>query len=148
MIVFQREKLSECWDESWPLFVSHWEETEQYRHQQKLNPDKDRLFAYERMGIYYYYTARDENKLIGHCGMYVMLSVHTQELIATEDTWFLLPENRKSGTGIRLHNFVKDEMKNKNVTEIMMTAKLSNKAGQIMEKLGYQHIANQYSLHL
>lgn len=147
-MIFANESIRECWDEAYELFQKHWLETESYRHQQEFNPDKERFFQYETMGAYFYFTARNGDELIGHCGMYVMPSMHTQELVATEDTWFLLPDYRKSGIGVRLHNFVKDEMKKMGVVEITMTAKLSNKAGQIMEKLGYSHVANQYSLHL
>jgi len=147
-VKFAIEQFDDCWDEIIENAEKHWFETEQYRHGQKFNPDKERYLQYEKAGIYIQFTARDKGKLAGHCGMYVMKSMHTQEVIATEDTWFLLPEYRKGRNAIKMYNFVEDEMKKRGVIEIMMTAKLGNKSNRIMEYLGYEWVARQFSKHL
>jgi len=142
------EPLRQCWDEVIENARKHWNETEQFQRGEDFNPDQNRYFQYEDMGIYLQFTMRDQDKLVGHCGMYIMPSMHTQNLIATEDTWFLLPEYRKGRNAIKLYNFVEMVMKGKGVTEINMTAKTANNAGRIMEYLGYTLTAYQYSKHL
>lgn len=126
----------------------HWHETEAYRHGQKYNLDKERYHYFNSIGFYRIYTARDDGRLVGDVGMYVTNSMHTGRVIATEDCWFLLPEYRKGRNAIRLHHFVEAELQKLGVIEISQTVKLQNGAGRILEYLGYQHIANQYSKHL
>lgn len=142
------ERLEDCWDEVVKNSREHWNETEGHRHDQSFNPDKERYLHFENMGIYYQFTVRDEGKLVGNCGMYVMKSMHTQELVATEDTWYLLPDYRKAGSGVRLYRYVEKFLENLGVVEITMSARIGNKSGQIMEKLGYNKTAYQYSKHL
>jgi hypothetical protein len=77
--------------------------------------------------------------------MYLCPSMHTQQLIATEDTFFLLPESRKGRNAIRLLDFVEAECKRRGAVEICMTAKLGNHAGRILELRGYSVVSRQYS---
>lgn len=145
---FQEERFVDAWPEFKALAEAHWHETEAYRHGQLFNPDVKRYEQYNDIGFYHLYTARVEGRLVGDVGMYVTESMHTGVRIATEDTWFLLPEYRKGRNAIRFHQFVEAEMRKHGVVEIMQTAKLGNGAGRVMEYLGYQHVANQYSKHL
>lgn len=148
MIKFSIEKIADIWDELLVNYEAHWKETEEYRYGQELNMDKERYLQYEGMGLYFMFTARDNGKLVGNFGIYVMPSMHTGKLIATEDSLFVLPEYRKDGNAAKFCKFVEDDMRRKNVWEVVMTAKVTNKAWKFMERLGYNRVAYQYSKHL
>ena len=137
VIEFNIEPLGKVWDECIELAKKHWWETEAYRHNQPFAPDFERYNQFAQVGWFLMFTARDEGKLVGYAGMYLVQSMHTQKMIATEDTWFLLPEYRKGRNAIRFYNFVEKECRSRGATEITMTVKTVNQAGKILEYLGY-----------
>ena len=144
LLRFQVERVALIWDEIYYLGQKHWAETEGYQIY-PFNPDKDRYISYNESGFYRQYTARTENgEIAGHAGIYITVSMHTQISIAQEDTWYLLPEHRKGRNALNLLKFVENDLRQMGVMELMMSAKLSNKSGRIMELSGYEHIGNQY----
>lgn len=146
-MIFGWEPLRDCWDEVMELARLHWEETEQYQRH-PLNPDKERYLHYNDTGYHRQYTVRDEGRLVGHAGMYLSRSMHTQVVMATEDTWYLLPEYRKGRNAIRFYRFIEDDLREHGVQEIHMSAKLSNSSGRIMEYLGYEFVQKGYLKHV
>lgn len=147
-LAFQEEFFPAAWAEFRAMGEQHWHETEAYRHGQQFNLDTVRYHQCNSTGFYRLYTARSNGVLVGQAGMYVTPSMHTGKMIANEDCWFLAPDYRKGRNAIRFHQFVEAEMRKLGVVEIMQTVKLVNGAGRILEYLGYQHVANQYSKHL
>lgn len=151
---FAIERLQPIWAQILFMASEHWKETEGYRHGQEFAPDAYRYFQFNQMpgagklSFYTMFTARDAGKMVGYAGMYVTSSMHTQQVIATEDTWFLLPEYRKGRNALAFYKYVEAECLEAGVVEIGMTAKLTNGAGRILEYLGYVHSSNQYSKHL
>ncbi len=144
-LVFSEERFVEAWPEFKSLAEAHWQETEMYHHGEGFNPDLKRYDHFNDIGLYHLYTVRCHGKLIGNCGMYVMPSMHTGKVVATEDTWFLCPEFRAGRNAIRFHQYVASQMKELGAVSISMTTKLTNGAGRILEYLGYSHVANQYT---
>lgn len=145
---FAIEKLKDCWDEVVELAGKHWLETQEYRHAQPFNPSFERYNQYEEMGCYLQFTARDEGRLVGYGGLYIVPSMHTQELICTEDTWYLLPEARKGFDAIKFFRFMEDECRKRGVKEVSLTAPATTRAGVIHKFLKYQKVAEVYSKHL
>lgn len=146
-MIFAREWLRDCWDEVMELAALHWQETEQYQRH-ALNPDKERYIAYNESGYHRQYTARVDGRLMGHAGMYINRSMHTQVMMAHEDTWYLRAEARKGRNAIRFYQFIEADMVGLGVEEIHMSAKLANKSGRIMEYLGYEFVAKGYLKHV
>lgn len=144
-LTFQLEKIRDCYYEVEALGLMHWHETEQYRHNQPYKPDRSRFVYYEDEGMFVIYTARDNGELVGHLGMYIAESMHTQQLIATEDTLFLRYDYRKGRNAMRLINFMVDDMRRRGVVEIMVTAK-NPRVGRLLEHLDFRPVASQYSL--
>ncbi len=147
-LVFALEPLEKVWNECMELALSHWKETEGYRHDQPFSPDFERYKQYADCGYFLIFTARDEGRCVGYAGMYLTPSMHTQQIIATEDTWFLLEDYRKGRNAIRFYNFVEDEVRRCGAVEIGMTAKMTNGAGKILQYLGYDIVSVQYSKNL
>lgn len=147
-LAFAIESMADVWPEGRELARQHWAETEMAKAGEVFNPKFERYAQYEAMGCYVHFTVRDAGRLVGQCGMYLVPSMHTQQMLATEDTWFLLPEYRKGRNAIRFYHFVAAEMKRRGATKITMTAAPYNGACRIMEYLGYTLDCYKYSKHL
>jgi hypothetical protein len=144
MLTFAIEPLIDVWPELVELYLAQWNETEAYRHGQPFDPRLERYMEYEQIGWYVLFTARDGEKLVGNIGMYLTPSMHTQQLIATEDTLFLLKEYRKGRNAITFIKFVETEAWRRGAVELMISSK-NDKTGRLMEHLDFQPVAVQYS---
>lgn len=149
MIEFAIEALPPIWPDIMRLALAHWSETEAYRHGQKFNPDAARYFAFNEIvndGVPFYtmFTARDEGRLVGYAGCYITRSMHTQKLLCSEDTYFLLPEYRKGRNAVMFYKFMENFCEQHGVEEMGMTAKKVNSVGRILEYLGFVQESSNY----
>jgi hypothetical protein len=135
---FAVERIEDMEEEIKPLHKSHWDETETARHGLPFNPDYQTFTRYERAGRYVLFTLRQDDRLLGNCAMYLDRSAHTQTLIATEDTLYLLPEARKGRTAMRFVAYIETALRQLGVHEIEISVKVVNKAGKFFEYLGYK----------
>lgn len=141
-LVFAVERIENITEEIKHLHRAHWNETEEHRHRLPLQPDYEAFIRYEQAGRYLLFTVRSEGKLLGNCAMYLDKSAHTQTLIATEDTLYLLPEARRGTVAKRFVRYVENAMKLLGVREINITVKTVNKAARFFQLLGYRHVEN------
>jgi GNAT superfamily N-acetyltransferase len=144
-MVFARERMEDVVSEMKLLHQAHWNETEAYRHGLTLNPDYEIFIRYERAGRYVLFTLRNDGRLQGNCALYLDKSTHTQTLIATEDTLYLLPETRKRRAARQFIKYCENALKSLGVKEINVSVKTVNKAGRFFRMLGYRHIENGLS---
>lgn len=143
-LVFAVEPLEKVWDEIMAVASLHWQETEGFRRGEHFAPSYARYIKCERIGFFRMYTARDGTKLCGYAGQYVTNSMHSQARISVEDQWFLLPEYRKGRNALAFVKFVEDDMLGLGVTNMQMSAKISNGIGKVLEYLGYEPISTVY----
>lgn len=141
-VTFAIERMRDIEAEIKPLHQAHWHETEGHRHGLDLNPDYETFKRYERTGRYVLFTARKAGCLVGNCAMYLGMSAHTQTLVATEDTLYLLPEARRGTTGRAFIGYVEDGLRKLGVREIDITVKTVNRAERLFRMLGYRHVEN------
>ncbi|MBN9134381.1 MAG: GNAT family N-acetyltransferase [Nitrosospira multiformis] len=141
-LVFAVERIENITEEIKHLHRAHWNETEEHRHRLPFQPDYETFIRYEQAGRYLLFTVRSEGKLLGNCAMYLDKSAHTQTLIATEDTLYLLPEARRGTVAKRFVRYVENAMKLLGVREINITVKTVNKAARFFQLLGYRHVEN------
>ena len=145
---FAVEPFATCWAEVDALARQHWTETEESRHG-KYNPDWKRYFAGDEAGWHFMCTARPNDpcsmnhRMVGYGGMWAMPSMHTQKMIANEDTFFLLPAYRKGWNAIRFLKFIESECQRRGVVEINWTDIKGN--GALLEHMGYSVVAEQWS---
>ena len=137
---FSVERIEDIADEIKPLHLAHWQETESHRHDLPFNPDYETFFRYEHAGRYILFTLRRGGELLGNCAMYLDKSAHTQTLIATEDTLYLLPEARKGRTAMQFVDYIEKALKQLGTREITITVKTVNTAGKFFRVLGYKHV--------
>lgn len=140
--VFARERMQDILEELMPLHQSHWKETEEHRHGLELKPDYDKFIQHEQAGRCAVFTLREDGRLLGNFSLYLSRSMHTQTLMATEDTLFLLPEARKGRTAGRFIGYAERGLKQLGVREINVSVKLVNKALRYFQIIGYQHVSN------
>lgn len=140
--VFSWERIEDIGEEIKPLHRAHWDETEGHRHGLPFDPDYATFTRYERAGRYLLFTVRKENRLCGNCAMYLDRSAHTQTILATEDTLYLLPVARTGRVASRFVGYVENAMRLLGASEIHITVKTVNKAGRFLRMLGYSHVEN------
>ncbi|SOD41713.1 GNAT family N-acetyltransferase [Nitrosovibrio sp. Nv4] len=140
--MFSHERIEDIADEIKPLHRAHWDETESHRHELPFHPDYDTFIRYERAGRYVLLTLRSEGNLLGNCAMYLDKSAHTQTIIATEDTLYLLPQARKGRVAASFVAYVEYALRQLGAREINITVKTVNKAGRFFRMLGYHHVEN------
>jgi len=143
--VMARERMEDIVEEMKLLHQAHWNETEMHRHGLALNPDYDEFIRYERAGRYVLFTLRNDGRLQGNCALYLDKNTHTQTLIATEDTLYLLPEARKGRAAKRFIEYCENSLKSLGVKEINVSVKTVNKVGRFFGMLGYRHLENGLS---
>jgi hypothetical protein len=135
---FAVERIEDIEEEIKPLHKSHWDEVEESRRSLTLKPDYNLFARYERAGRFILFTVRVDERLVGHCSLYLTESAHTQTLIATEDTIYLLPEARKGRNAMRFVSFVEQSLLQIGVKEIHISVKTTNKAARFFQILGYK----------
>jgi GNAT superfamily N-acetyltransferase len=147
---FHHERIADILDEIRPLHAEHWNETEGYRHGIAMKPDYPAFMAHERSGRFKLFTVRThEGKLVGNCGVYLSRSTHHQQLVATEDTLYLLPEHRRGHLARLFVEFVQTALYGAGVREIRITVKLDRQtakpmaAERLLSRMGYEHVANE-----
>lgn len=138
------ERIEDVLHEIKPVHEVHWLETESYRHSIPLNADYEYMINAERTGRFMLFTVRSpDHELVGNCMMYLTRSTHTRQWIAEEDTIFVRLEHRKGRLGVKLIKYVESVLRGLGISEIRVTVKTVNRAGDLLTALGYQHTANQ-----
>lgn len=142
MITFAEEKLSDMLDDMKRLHLEQWNETEGYRAELPFAPDYDRYLYFNSIDYYRIYAVRRDGELVGHLSLYVTKSMHTQTLLAQEDTLFLTKSARGGRTALRLFQFAEDELRKLGVREVYCSVKKGAKSKALLEYLGCVHVAD------
>lgn len=129
------------------LHASHWEETETHRHTQTLNPDYARGLELEMQGRYLLLAAvhMDTQELVGNYGIYLSKSMHTQQLIATEDTLYIAKAHRKGRLGVAMIRYAESVLRQLGVQELTVKVKKVNHVGPMIERMGYPVVATEHT---
>ena len=144
-LVFRVESFRAVLAELEPVHAAHFEETEKHLAGFELKPDYGYMAERERMGTLVQFTARDGEKLVGNLRMYLAKSLHTGNLVAEEDTFYLLPDYRKGFSAMSFLRYAEEMLVQVlGVEEIRANTKIVNAASKLMDYRGYRHVANQY----
>lgn len=140
-MIFAVEKVEDCWDEMVALAEGHYAETQGHRHYQGFQPLYERYKQQEDWGSFIQFTARVDGKMVGYGGCYVVPSMHTQAMICTEDTWYLLPEYRKGWNAIKFMRFMEKTAKERGAVDVTITTSFTTAADKVAKFLGYEPVA-------
>lgn len=104
------------------------------------NPRLDVYFAAADRGEYRTYVVFEDNDLIGYSGIWVTADMHSSELIATEDTIFVLDGHRK-GAGKALAKFILKDLEQMGVKRVTITPVTDLRVGKIWQRMGFKPVA-------
>jgi hypothetical protein len=133
---FAVERIEDIEEEIKPLHKSHWIEIG--RDPLTLRPNYEAFIKNERAGRFVMFTVRANDRLVGHCSLYLTESAHTGALIATEDALFFLEEARKGRTAQRFISYCEKALYQIGVREIEVSVKTVNRAARFFQMLGYK----------
>lgn len=143
---FSLENARETCDEMYPLYARHYAEMQDRLHRDGVEiPDfKPRLESYFKAadaGYFLHYVIRIESgQAVGYCNMYLTQDMHNGELIAKEDTLYVLPEHR-NGIGRKLVIEVRKDLQAKGVKRIFVQPVTDLRVGKIWERMGFRPVA-------
>lgn len=147
-LVFAVETVAACWEEILPLAQAHHEGAKGYRRSQPFAPSRARYHAYNESGMFRLCTARDAGRLVGYFTFYVTHSMHSQWLMAVEDTFYLHPDVRQGRNAIRFMRYIEDQCRQQGVQELLFSCEVGNPMGKILVYLDYQPVIVQHSKYL
>jgi hypothetical protein len=145
-LTFAVESFRDVLPELEPLHAAHFAETERHLAGFSLAADYDYMAERERMGGLLQFTARDAGgALVGNLRMYVNRSLHTGNLFAEEDTFYLLPRARRGRNAINFVRYAEAMLVHiVGVDEIRADTKTANGADKLFRYMGYTHVASKF----
>lgn len=128
------------------LFENHWKETEIDTEDVPVSVWKD---AYKEMydnGVLHIVTVRDNGNIVGYHVSSVQPHLnHSDTLMGFTLSFYLRPDYRLSGTGMKLLKFVEKTLEEKGVIKFYLTTKKKLDLGKLFEMLGYRPDEVTYS---
>ena len=138
MITYQVEKLETCLEEMKPLLEKHWEEVAWYKDEIDFNPDYDKYYQVEAIGMLHVVTVREDGELIGYNINFINAHLHySDHKYAVNDIIFLKPEHRHASAAIDLISFTEKELKKLGVSVMTMHMKLAHPFKSLMEHVDF-----------
>jgi GNAT superfamily N-acetyltransferase len=143
--VISKENGSETLAELFPLYATHYREMQDRLAAggikvSAFNPQIDTYIAQWESGALVNYVVRLDGKAVGYSNVYLARDMHNSDLIAQEDTVFVLKEHR-NGTGRKLVQFVLDDLRNRGVVRAHMTAMTDTRAVPLWTRMGFKPAA-------
>ena len=140
------EKFKETYSELEPLYRQHYSEmverlAGQGVHYSPYNPRLDEYIKAGDGGWLLTFVLRLDGKAVGYSNVYVTNDMHNQDLIAQEDTVFVLKEHR-TGWGRKLIKAVHEELEKRGVKRLNITTATDLRVSKLLSRMGYQHTAH------
>lgn len=143
---YQIEKFSDVIEESLPLLQKHWDELARNKDFVPLDINYEAYRLLEKSNVLRVYTVRKDAVLIGYAVYVLSFNLHYKSTkFATNDIFWLTPEYRKGMIGLRLFQFVEEQLKLEGVSVMQTTYKIAHPAAQrVLEGLGHVPIEISY----
>jgi GNAT superfamily N-acetyltransferase len=141
------EKFTETYRDLEPLYRKHYAEMTDRLAKQGIvyNLYAPRLYEYEKAcngGWLLNFVLRDDGAVCGYCNVYVTNDMHNNDLIAQEDTLFVLQEHR-NGIGKKLVQAVLAELKQREVKRLIVSAMTDLRVAKLWGRMGFKEAATQ-----
>ncbi len=143
---FSIENGADNYPEIEPLYRQHYSEMQERLGRDGIkvadfNPRLDLYFQYWRAGNLINYIVRCEGKPAGYSNVYLTGDMHNSELIASEDTIYLLPEHR-NGTGRRFSKYILADLDQRGVKRLTVEALTDLRVSKLWKRMGFKHTAH------
>lgn len=141
------ENLEERWDEFVSLFVSHYGEMQARLERDGMkvspfNPRKETYISANRRGDLLFFTVRKDGMPVGYATVYVTTDMHNQDVIAQEDTLYVLPPHR-NGVGKKFVRSILDALREGGVKRANVSAMTDLRVSALWKRMGFKHTAHQ-----
>lgn len=148
MTTFQIEDYMVVEPELQAIYPEHYEELTVSKNF-PLDPDYERYRKMSQMGILKLYTCRDDGVLIGYVVMVVGPGLHYKTcMVAHEDLYYLKKDYRKGRLGIKMFQYVEEELKKIGIDRVVMGTKVYSDNSRLFEYLGYRFYEKLYTKEL
>lgn len=139
---FNEVKFGDVIDEARPLLERHWNEIARNKDLISLDPDYERYAMLDEAGKLCVCIARENGTLVGYACYIVDYHLHYKSTLwAVSDIFWLAPECRKAGVGMRLFKFVESVLHDRGVIVMHTTFKVAHPAaGRLLEAMGHATI--------
>lgn len=144
---FSIEHGSATLKELFPLYATHYREMQARLFADGIeianfNPRVDEYVKGWNAGHIINYVVRaDDGRAVGYSNIYLTNDMHNSELIAQEDTIFLLKEHR-NGVGRRFAKFILADLRARGVKRVLVSAVTDLRVAKIWERMGFKHAAH------
>lgn len=146
--VFYAEGFDESYPDLEPLYRMHYQEMADRLKEDcgleisPYNPRLDQYSAASRNGTLLTFVVRCEGQAVGYANVYVVRDMHNQDLIAREDTVFIVPDHR-NGVGKQLVKVVLNTLKEMGVQRVNVTAMTDLRVAKLWKRMGFKETAVQ-----
>ena len=138
MLEIAREPLPKVLDEVWPLVLVQWQSDKTLDTEPNFNIE--RYLALNANNNYLQYTVRDNDVLVGHCGMMVFPALRDQLLYASDEFIYISPKYRGKCFD-RLLKYIEDDLAKMGVKELAFRPHIASKFGRLLGFKGYKPVA-------
>jgi L-amino acid N-acyltransferase YncA len=133
--------------ERWPeffrdgayLFPMNYQELALNKDKVSLEVNAELFSEIDQKEVLNIVTVRDDGKLVGYHVSALLPHMHYKGagLMGYTDVYFLRPDYRRAGTGIRLLRKVETSLAERNVPKLYMSTKVHSDNGPLLEAMGY-----------
>lgn len=144
---FSIEHVGQTLPEMLPLYTRHYAEMADRLAKDGIevspfNPRTDLYIAACERGDLIHYVVRVDGKAVGYSNIYLTNDMHNRDLIAREDTIYIVPEHR-NGIGRKLSRLILSDLKQRGVKRINVSAMTDLRVAKLWERMGFKHTAHQ-----
>ena len=144
------ETIEQSYAELEPLYRQHYAAMRERMAAQGVqmssyNPRFEQYDKASKEGWLLTFVLRSDGKAVGYSNIYVTNDMHNGDLIAQEDTIYVVPEHR-NGSGRLLARFVHADLKARGVKRLNVTTATDLRVSKWLERQGYKHTAHCMTL--
>ena len=144
------ENIEQTYKELEPLYRAHYAEMTERMAEcdvelSPYNPRKDEYFKAGNAGYLLTFMLKYEDEPVGYCNIYITNDMHNQDLIAQEDTIYVVKKHRQ-GAGRLLSRKVHEELKSRGVKRMSVTTSTDLRVKNWLERQGYKHTAHHMTI--
>ena len=141
------ENFTDTYRELEPLYRLHYAEMVARLEEAGIlySPYNPRLEEYGKAsdgGWLLTFVLRSDGAACGYINVYITNDMHNNDLIAQEDTLFVVKEHR-TGVGKKLVKFGIDELKSRGVKRLNVSAKTDLRVAKLWKRMGFKEAATQ-----
>ena len=138
---FHIENFETWYRDAQHLFSAHYEELSLDKDRVKMGLHCQRYIDMETAGMLHIVTIRlDGGKMVGYYIAMILPHMHYKDagLMAYTDMYFVAPEYRVGGIGVKMMIFVEETLRQRGVMKAYITTKLKLDLSEMFEALGWK----------